>query len=248
MLLKDALAFVAGEICVQVAKVIHQGSAVVKLTPGRIDSVAHTLWLVKGGKLFTLIKHEDQTLVFCHDNKTMYYGSPEASMHADCPDGYAFLVQTTEDLRGDGNIDVDRRLLVMDMVAWPEGTLAEPCARERREFIWKNAGWFSQCTRVQWGGDRGALETLLSGGLPHQVSCVVAIKAPLHLIKEVLLQQVESRREKRPREDLAGLIVKLPADESSRLAHEPHDLRGAERVVLDKLGGVSDDLHRDNTA
>ena len=93
MLLGDALAFVAGEVCIRVAGVIRDGTQTVRISPGRIEAGSHTLWLAKGAKLFTLTKHEGQTLVYCHDNQTGYYGAPGATLCSECPDGHAFLVR-----------------------------------------------------------------------------------------------------------------------------------------------------------
>ena len=54
--------------------------------------------------------------------------------------------------------------------------------------------------RVQWGGDRGALDILLRNGLPHEVSAVVALREPLRLIKEITLDIPRDAKRARPNE------------------------------------------------
>lgn len=57
------------------------------------DSAKYTSWLAKDAHWFTLLKHEGNTLVYCHSNDMMFYGSPNVQLHASMPDGYAFLAQ-----------------------------------------------------------------------------------------------------------------------------------------------------------
>lgn len=93
--------------------------------------------MVKGGKLFTLIKHDGRTLVFCHDNKTTYYGSPEISLDPACADGAAFLVQVIEDIPSDFTQPATPTVLVTDQVA-----PVEACPLKRREGLWRQTHVF----------------------------------------------------------------------------------------------------------
>lgn len=93
MLVEDALAIVAGEVCLKVHSVIAAATQSVRVVPGRVADGAHASWLARESKLFTLARHEGQTLVYSHDTETLYYARPELALTGECPDNHAFLIQ-----------------------------------------------------------------------------------------------------------------------------------------------------------
>lgn len=189
MLVQDALTIVAGEVCLQVHSVIASATQAVRVVPGKIADGAHASWLAQEAKLFTLARHDGQTLVYSHDTETLYYARPELALTGECPDGHAFLVQVLEDRAADTadkkgwELPGIPRVLVMDLVA-----PAEACPRRRRERLWAMRGAFPPLCSVQWAGERSALEAFLARGLPHDVQAVVAFTEPLRVTKELRLQ------------------------------------------------------------
>jgi len=114
MHLRDALQLVCGDICLQVNSVIPGATQGVQIVPGKIDEEAHATWLAKGTHLFTLIKCGMMTVVYCHENKTMFYANQNFMLKKEAPDGHAFLGQLVEDREAGGL--VVPRMLIMDLV------------------------------------------------------------------------------------------------------------------------------------
>ena len=113
MHIREALQLVCGDICLQVNSVIPGATQGVQVVPGKIEDGAHATWLAKGTHLFTLIKCGMMTVVYCHENKTMFYANQNFMLKKDAPDGHAFLAQIVEDREANG---LTPRLLIMDLV------------------------------------------------------------------------------------------------------------------------------------
>lgn len=177
MHLQDALSLICGEICLQVTPVIAQATQAVKIVPGKITDASLTTWLVHGTHMFTIIKQGAYTLVFCHENNTLFYAKPDFMLSSSTPDGHAFLAQLAEDREGERTVP---RLLIMDLVS---PRIAEPARRQ--ETMRALPGVFpSQCV-LQWAGNEKALRKFLQGGLPHPVAGVIALCGPLHIVREL---------------------------------------------------------------
>jgi hypothetical protein len=176
--LSESLAFVCAEHFLQIDPGIIQYTKPVdmKICTGKLSAnqVQCASWLAKGGKFFTIFRLQQNTIVYCHVNKMMYYASPNVQLPLQIPVGYAFLAQTTKDN------GVYPRLLVLDIV-YP--VIPDPMVRgmELRKF----AECFPSTCHVQWSGDLMALRKFLSNGLPHEVEGIVSMHEPLCFTKEL---------------------------------------------------------------
>jgi hypothetical protein len=150
-----------------------------KVCNGRIEhSTDVVTWLAKGTRFYTLLRTNTGTRVYDHEEDTLYYANPNTELHRDCPDGYAFLCQTVCDRQPDNTCTP--RLLVMDLVC---PRIENP--RERGDTLRRMAPLLPHVCHVQWAGERTALEQFVSSGsVPHDVETIVALRAPLQLVRE----------------------------------------------------------------
>lgn len=130
-------------------------------------------WLVEGGRFLVLIQTPQGTRVYDADTDYLHFATPQAQLASHCPQGHAFLCQTVQD----GAVP---RLLVTDLVA-PR----IDCPRRRGEVLRSLAHALPPVCHLQWAGERAALERFIaSGGVPHRVAGLVALRAPLVLARE----------------------------------------------------------------
>lgn len=134
-------------------------------------------WMAKDAQWFTILKHNQQTIVYCHSNNMMYYASPNIQLHPHMPEGYAFLAQTCID-----NNETPR-MLILDMIL---PSIDDP--KHRGEILRGLSQFFPTTCHIQWAGDITALRKFLKNGLPHPVECVISLQKPLHIIREHILQ------------------------------------------------------------
>lgn len=178
MHLDDALAFVAADMCLRVHDVLPSLTSLPEISPGKVTDSDHTTWLVKGAKLFTLIKHSKHTLAFCHENSQLYYASPDVALAESCPDNHAFLAQAAED-----NIEgrLQPRLLVFDL-AHPR----EDDPKKRGQTLRSLSHVFPPACHVQWVGPHKFLRKFLSNTeLPHEVDAVLALRASMQVVRRI---------------------------------------------------------------
>lgn len=175
--LQESLAFVCAEHFLELHPIYN---AIMKDITLDKDTSKHTnkiaSWLAKDSQWFTLIKHEKQTIVYCHANHMVFYASPNVWLPDGIPNGYAFLCQTTKDN------GIHPRLLVLDLVL---PRIPEPVERgyHLREF----ARFFPSTLHLQWSGDVTALRDFLEGtNMPHAIEGVLYFKEPLCYICEKL--------------------------------------------------------------
>lgn len=135
-----------------------------------------TTWLVKGGRLVTVIKTEAGTRIYDHSEDFLYYASPQAQMGRECPAGHAFLAQTVCDRE---NGKQTPRLLVMDLL-YPEQR--DPA--KRGEAVRRLSHSFPPLYHVQWSGDKRCLQAFLAKGMPHEVEGMVALRGQGRLVRE----------------------------------------------------------------
>jgi hypothetical protein len=175
----DAIAFACGPLCLQIHPILPLAMQPAKVLNGTIEHTKDVVtWLAKGARFFTLIRTSTGTRVYDHDEDTLYYANPNTELHRDCPEGFAFLCQTVCDRQPD-KTHVPR-LLVMDIVCPP---MDRP--RERGDTLRRMAPLLPHVCHVQWAGERTALEQFVaSGSVPHDVETIVALRAPLQLIRE----------------------------------------------------------------
>ena len=161
------------------------------------DSDRVVTWLVEGGRFLVLAQTPRGTRVYDPASDFLYYASPRAQLAPACPPGHAFLCQTVCDAA-----DAPPRLLVTDLVAPPI-----ECPRRRNEALRALAHALpTPLCLLQWAGDRAALERFIaSGGVPHRVAGLVALRGPLVLARE---------RPARPVSAAAACVAEL-------LHHEP---------------------------
>ncbi len=170
--LSEALAFVCAEHFLQVHPSVLGATKTMdirlsreQLEPAKVRCAS---WIAKGAFFFTILKIQNQTVVYCHANKMMYYTSPNIQLPMQIPNGYAFLGQTAID---NGSFP---RLLILDIV---EPKIPDPMQRgmELRKFT----EFFPSTCHVQWSGDLLALRKFLEKGLPHAVDGIVSMHEPL---------------------------------------------------------------------
>lgn len=173
----EALAFVCAEHFLQIHPALFAITKPIEITmTNKKLQSQHTSWMAAKTHWFTLIKHNQKTIVYCHKNNMMYYGSPAVQLHSHMPDGHAFLAQTCMDN------DQFPRLLILDVVT---PRLVNPV--ERGALLRSLAGFFPSTCTIQWVGESDALRKFLRNGLPHPVECVIELGEPLHITKEFSL-------------------------------------------------------------
>ncbi len=175
----DALALACGPLCLQVHEVLVAATQGVSVSVGLVDEGTDVVtWLAKGARFFTLIQTPQGTRVYDHADDLLYLASPAAQLRGDCPCGHAFLCQTVCDQQEGGQ--ATPRLLVMDLVV-----PAIACPRERNRLLRGLAPVLPPVCHLQWAGDKKALREFVdSGAVPHRVEALVALRAPLHLVRE----------------------------------------------------------------
>lgn len=175
----DALALTCGALCLQVHTVplaAMQAVSVSALEPIRDDDVV--TWLARGARFLTLVKTARGTRVYDHADDLLYYAGPNAELQPDCPEGHAFLCQAVCDPQPDGS--ATPRLLVTDLVA-----PAIQCPRQRGDALRRLGHVLPHICSLQWAGSRAALQPFIAAGsVPHPVETLVALRAPLQLIRE----------------------------------------------------------------
>ena len=175
----DALALTCGALCLQVHTVplpALQGVSISALEPIRDDDVV--TWLARGARFLTLVKAARGTRVYDHADDLLYYAGPNAELGPDCPEGHAFLCQAVCDPQPDGS--AIPRLLVTDLVH-----PCIPCPRLRGEAL-RRLGpcCLPHICSLQWAGSRAALQPFIAAGsVPHPVETLVALRAPLQLVR-----------------------------------------------------------------
>ena len=174
----DALALACGALCLQVHTVppaAMQGVSVSALEPIRDDDVV--TWLARGARFLTLVKAARGTRVYDHADDLLYYAGPDAELGPDCPEGHAFLCQAVRDAQPDG--PAIPRLLVTDLVH-----PAIPCPRQRGEALRRLGTCLPHIASLQWAGSRAALQPFIdAGSVPHPVETLIALRAPLQLVR-----------------------------------------------------------------
>jgi len=176
----EILASVCGALCLEVFTV----PSPVLVTPSlastrRLDQDTDLVtWLVQDTRFLTLVQTATGTRVYDPKEDLLYYAAPHASLSATCPAGHAFLCQTVLDTAPDGTSVP--RLLVTDLVSPPI-----PCPIARNEALRCMGPFLPALCHIQWAGKRAALEAFVaSGAVPHQVAGLVALRAPLQLVRE----------------------------------------------------------------
>jgi hypothetical protein len=172
----DALALACGALCLQVHSVLPAAMQGVSVSVGPLLEEDVTTWLAKDARFYTLVKTPRGTRVYDHADDLLYFAGPHAELAKACPDGHAFLCQTVCDRQPDG--PPVPRLLVLDLVA-----PAIVCPRLRGDALRKLAHVLPHTCHIQWAGDRQALRKFVPG-VPHDVECLVALRAPLQLVRE----------------------------------------------------------------
>lgn len=173
----DALALACGPLCLQIQPVLPAAMRGASVAVGQIQAADLVTWLARGARLYTLVQTRQGTRVYDHADDLLYFASPNAELDRACPDGHAFLCQTVCD-RQPSSGPPTPRLLVMDLVS---PAIESP--RERNEALRRLAHVLPHICHVQWAGERRALEAFLPA-VPHDVEAVVALRAPLQLVRE----------------------------------------------------------------
>ncbi len=136
-------------------------------------------WLVEGARFLTLIRTQNGTRIYDAKDDMLYYAAPHTQLLPACPQNHAFLCQTVLDTAPDGAGKIPR-LLVTDLVHPPI-----ECPIQRNEALRAMAHCLPPICHIQWAGKRTALEEFVaSGAVPHRVAGLVALRAPLQLVRE----------------------------------------------------------------
>lgn len=173
----DVIGLVCGPLCLQIHPDFPQALRPVTFSSEPIQSSDLVTWIARGARFLTLFKTSQGTRVYDHADDLLYYATPNSMLHKDCPEGHAFLCQTVCDRQPDGT--TIPRLLVMDLVC-PE----VECPRLRGETVRRLSPLFPHLCHVQWAGDLAVLDKFIRGGsVPHDVESLVALRAPLQLVR-----------------------------------------------------------------
>lgn len=172
----DALALACGPLCLQIQPVLPAAMRGATIAVGQLHATDLVTWLAKGARLYTLVQTGEGTRVYDHADDMLYFASPDAELGRACPEGHAFLCQTVCDRQPSG--PPIPRLLVLDLVA---PAIESP--QDRNEALRKLAHVLPHVCHVQWAGERQALEKFLPA-VPHDVEAIVALRAPLQLVRE----------------------------------------------------------------
>lgn len=171
------LDLVCAGLCLEVLSVSPDALRAPSFQTDRIhpDKDQCVTWLVEGGRFLTLAQTPRGTRVYDAAEDYLYYAAPLAQLDPRCPPGHAFLCQTVLD--HDATVP---RLLVTDLVC-PR----IDCPRARGEALRSLAHLLPPICHIQWAGHRAALERFIaSGGVPHRVAGLVALRTPLTLVRE----------------------------------------------------------------
>lgn len=173
----DALALACGSLCIQLDNVLLDATKGASInTTEHIQADDVVTWLAKGARLFTLIKTAQGTRVYDHADDLLYYAGPNAQLAPECPVDHSFLCQAVWDQPPGQRIP---RLLVTDLV-----TPSISCPRLRGDILRKLAPCLPPACHCQWSGDKNALQAFIAqGSVPHEVECLVALRAPLQLVR-----------------------------------------------------------------
>ena len=175
----DSLAFLCRGICVELGPSLSSALRPTVIEEGPLPPCSPTTWLAKGCRLVTLIQTERGTRVYDQKEDFLYYASEAGQLGPECPPGHAFLGQTVLDRDRAGGSPVPR-VRIMDLVTPRIDDPAQRGAELRRL-----QRCFPAACHVQWAGERVSLERFLgSGGIPHEVECVVALGEPGKLVRE----------------------------------------------------------------
>ena len=159
--------------------------ALLRPKPKRLPEAGYSTWKPKGSIFFTLVKAQQDTVVFCHANETAYYAAPAARLASECPDKAAFLCQWCVDKDAKTGV-ASPRLLVFDLLDSCGGGAAA-----RGERLRGLARCLPQPLCVlQWTGDHKVLEDFVKRGLPHPVDCIVGLSEddPLRLYRRMRVE------------------------------------------------------------
>jgi len=175
---EEALAFTCTDHLLQVNPLFNKIMQPLEITtttkPIPPNTGQYTSWIAKGAHWFTIIKHNNQTLVYCHFNQMMFYASPNIQLHPLMPDGHAFLAQTCIDN------NTTPRLLILDII---HPYVEDPQARGHTLRQLTQFFPTTSC-HVQWAGDVTSLRKFLANGLPHPVECIVSLQKPMQITRE----------------------------------------------------------------
>jgi hypothetical protein len=183
-MLDTALSILTSDVCIGII-----GSASVFSLCKKVSHLPHhqpqphhqhqpqevSTWRCRDSPFFTLIQPAagGPTLLFCHENETLYYASPGAHLSPSCPECTAFLCQFVID-----GSDKDRspRLLAFDI-------LTSASVLERGDMLRRLSVHLPQpLCHVQWIGPREHLTPSFLSSLPHQVEGVFSLtQNPLKL-------------------------------------------------------------------
>jgi len=175
----DVLAHACRGHCIEIwDKGVARSLRPIAYDEGAIADTDLTTWLVRGGRMLTVIKAEGGTRIYDHQEDFLYYASPQAQLGRECPPGHAFLAQTVCD-RDRGKQTCTPRILLMDLLHPAE---ADPA--KRGEAMRRLGGSFPPLYHVQWSGNKRCLQAFLSKGMPHEVEAVVALRGQGRLVRE----------------------------------------------------------------
>ena len=142
----------------------------------------YATWCPRRSLLFTLLRSQGDSLVYCHQTDTLYYASTQATLAGHCPDGVGFLCQYCEDA---GSAGVVQRLLVFDLVCPPAEPRAQadpPAGRGDRLRGLADVLPAPLCT-LQWVGRIPPLRDFVPT-LPHEVGALLELTgSPLVAIR-----------------------------------------------------------------
>ena len=119
-------------------------------------------WRPKNSFIFTLIKYNDRTYIYCHQNDTLYYAHPNICLLEGCPNDIGFL--------GQGFMEQNQiRFLVFDILKLP----GFPSVEARYECLQTFSQYLPRpiCDR-QWVGQVKCLTEEFFQQLPHEVDYV----------------------------------------------------------------------------
>ena len=151
--------------------------------PGPEEQLYGT-WQPKGSCFFTLLRDPSgETLIYCHENDTLYHAAPEVQMAQEAPKDIALLTQWCED-RVAGTTRVDPHLLVMDALHTRE---VRP--HVRGAYVRSIAHLLPKpVCLVQWGGNVHTLKGF-THTLPHEVAAtLVHTRNPAVLARYTAIQ------------------------------------------------------------
>lgn len=186
--LSHALSTIATEVFIKLDEPLFRACRPIELRPKQKRAPAsesccsYATWKPKDSLFFTLIKSENDTVVFCHANGTAYYAAPPVRLASCCPVHTAFLCQWCIDKeRGDVKVP---RLLVFDVM---EPECKSVAARGERLRTLAKCLPQPMCV-VQWSGEPAALDGFIRG-LPHPVECIMSLSEdPLKLFRHMSVE------------------------------------------------------------